>query len=84
MVGCVARAVDECIIVDADEMDDARWFSRAQLLRAVERSTAAEGWSKIVAAADAGAAGACMLARLRALFKRRASWLYGSLPLSVG
>jgi NAD+ diphosphatase len=30
MIGCFARAVDENIIVDTTELEDARWFSRAE------------------------------------------------------
>src|SRR3954462_3089429 len=31
MIGCTARATNEDIVVDGDELEDARWFDRAEL-----------------------------------------------------
>ncbi len=43
MIGCVARAGSDAIRVDGAELDDARWFSRAEIGRMVERSLGTDG-----------------------------------------
>jgi NAD+ diphosphatase len=35
MIGCMARALDDAITVDRTELEDARWFPRDQVLRAL-------------------------------------------------
>jgi NAD+ diphosphatase len=37
MIGCIAEALDDRITVDQDELEDARWFSRAQATEMLER-----------------------------------------------
>ena len=36
MIGCLAEAEDEKIVIDVTELDDARWFSREDALKLVE------------------------------------------------
>jgi len=36
MIGCLAEAEDEKITIDVTELDDARWFSRAEALALVD------------------------------------------------
>eukprot|EP00002_Diphylleia_rotans_P003634 TRINITY_DN12516_c0_g1_i1.p1 TRINITY_DN12516_c0_g1~~TRINITY_DN12516_c0_g1_i1.p1 ORF type:complete len:331 (-),score=77.82 TRINITY_DN12516_c0_g1_i1:109-1101(-) len=38
MLGCIAEAVDDHIEVDKDELEDAKWFSRDEVLLGLERS----------------------------------------------
>ncbi|MDP9086221.1 MAG: NAD(+) diphosphatase [Pseudomonadota bacterium] len=35
MIGCTARALDDQLVIDANELDDARWFTRAQVAAAM-------------------------------------------------
>ena len=35
MIGCTARALSDDLTVDRAELDDARWFSREEVERAV-------------------------------------------------
>lgn len=35
MIGCIARAIDDQITVDTTELEDARWFSRAEVAAAL-------------------------------------------------
>src|SRR6266550_696125 len=37
MIGCVARATNEDIIVDRTELEDARWFDRAEAVQMLKR-----------------------------------------------
>jgi NAD+ diphosphatase len=37
MIGCSARAIDEDIVVDRSELEDARWFGRAEARLMLER-----------------------------------------------
>ena len=38
MIGCHAQAVSEAIIIDRDELEDARWFDRAELKSMLARA----------------------------------------------
>ena len=38
MIGCHAQAVDETIVIDRDELEDARWFERAELRSMLARA----------------------------------------------
>ena len=35
MIGCRARALDDALTVDFTELDDARWFTRAEVAAAL-------------------------------------------------
>jgi NAD+ diphosphatase len=37
MIGCVARALTSEVTVDKSELEDARWFTRADILRSLEK-----------------------------------------------
>ena len=37
MIGCLAEATSETIVRDETELEDARWFSRAEVLQILER-----------------------------------------------
>jgi NAD+ diphosphatase len=37
MIGCTARATNEAIIVDHSELEDARWFDRAEASLMIKR-----------------------------------------------
>ena len=41
MIGCTARATDDALTIDHDELDDARWFTRAEVAAAVADDPAA-------------------------------------------
>lgn len=41
MIGCLAEAESDTIAIDNDEMEDVRWWSRAEVRAAVERSARA-------------------------------------------
>ncbi len=36
MIGCLAHADDPAVTIDANELDDARWFSRAEVVEAMQ------------------------------------------------
>ena len=42
MLGCIATASSESIVVNRDEMDSVRWFSRDEALELLERSRSAD------------------------------------------
>jgi NAD+ diphosphatase len=45
MIGCIAEATSEDVVVDSHELDDARWFSRETVVRACRGETdASELW----------------------------------------
>jgi len=35
MIGCLARATTSAVTVDKSELEDARWFSRADILKSL-------------------------------------------------
>ena len=37
MIGCVAKALSDTIVVDRDELEDARWFDREELASMLKR-----------------------------------------------
>ena len=37
MIGCTARALNETIVVDRAELEDARWFDRAEATLMIRR-----------------------------------------------
>ena len=37
MIGCTARAINEDIVVDRTELEDARWFDRAEATLMIKR-----------------------------------------------
>lgn len=42
MVGCIAKAKDDTLHMDDTEMEEVRWVSRADVSKALERSSAAD------------------------------------------
>jgi len=44
MIGCMARALDDAITVDRTELEDARWFPRDQVLRALRDPASEAGF----------------------------------------
>jgi NAD+ diphosphatase len=42
MIGCIAEARSEVIVVDPSELEDARWFDRDTVARACRGETVAE------------------------------------------
>ena len=41
MIGCIARATGDALTIDHDELDDARWFSRDEVISALSGDAAA-------------------------------------------
>jgi NAD+ diphosphatase len=41
MIGCTARATSDVLTIDHDELDDARWFTRAEVAAAIAGDPAA-------------------------------------------
>lgn len=39
MIGCVAKALDDTLRMDGDEMDEVRWVSREAVRTAVQQSS---------------------------------------------
>ena len=37
MIGCFAQALDDAIVIDREELEDARWFSRQEVVAMLER-----------------------------------------------
>ena len=37
MIGCIAEALDDTIILDKTELEDGRWFSREETISMIER-----------------------------------------------
>ena len=49
MMGCLAvAAAEEDLAVNKDELDDARWFTRDEVLAALERCQTEEGMRRCV------------------------------------
>ena len=42
MIGCMAKAKSDTLHMDDTEMDDVRWISKADVKKALERSSAAD------------------------------------------
>ncbi len=42
MIGCMAKAKSDALHMDDTEMDDVRWISKADVKKALERSSAAD------------------------------------------
>ncbi|MCW5731928.1 MAG: NAD(+) diphosphatase [Alphaproteobacteria bacterium] len=42
MIGCFAEALDGAITIDAEELDEARWFAKSEIPAMLERSTTME------------------------------------------
>ncbi len=38
MIGCIGEALSEEITIDGEELEDARWFTRAEIIQMVERA----------------------------------------------
>ena len=36
MIGCIAEAKSSKILIDKDELEDARWFSRTEIRQAIK------------------------------------------------
>ena len=41
MVGAHAQALDDLLVIDTNELDDARWFSREEVIAALDGDPAA-------------------------------------------
>ena len=41
MIGCTSRTLDDALVIDTTELDDARWFSRAEVAAAMAREAGA-------------------------------------------
>ena len=42
MIGCHAIALDSAITIDANELEEARWFTRAEVAQAMEAARRGE------------------------------------------
>jgi NAD+ diphosphatase len=43
MIGCHATAEDDALTIDPNELEDARWFARAEIAEAIEKGEASSG-----------------------------------------
>ena len=43
MIGCHAKATSDVLAIDPNELEDARWFARAEVAEAIENGVASTG-----------------------------------------